>query len=78
MAVRNFWVDADIDGRATMLSGGPRAKDGGMTIKIRQRDNGGIFTATTALCFERNGYLFTKVYGCDGELLATVSSARDR
>ena len=76
MAVRNFWVDADIDGRATMLSGGPRAKDGGMTIRIRQRDNGGIFTAMKVMCYEENGYLFTSVYGAQGELLGTVQSER--
>ena len=29
MAVRNFYVEADIDGRQTMLGGGPRNKDGG-------------------------------------------------
>ena len=28
MAMRNFWIDVDIDGRKTLLSGGPRTKDG--------------------------------------------------
>lgn len=34
MAVRNFYVEADIDGRMTMLGGGPREKDGGMDTKV--------------------------------------------
>ena len=40
MAVRNFWVDADIDGRQTGLGGGPMSKDGGMDVTIYQRDGG--------------------------------------
>lgn len=42
MAVRNFYVEADIEGRETMLGGGPRNKEGGMTTNIYQRDDGGI------------------------------------
>lgn len=34
MSVRNFWIDADIDGRQTMLGGGPRSSDGGMDVTI--------------------------------------------
>ena len=40
MAVRNFWVRADIDGRVTPLAGGPRAKDGGFSLDIYQRVDG--------------------------------------
>lgn len=43
--VRNFWIDARIDGRSARLEGGPQAKDGGFSLVIRQRDNGGIVTA---------------------------------
>lgn len=38
--VRNFWFEADIDGRDTSMSGGPVAADGGMTIRIYQRVKG--------------------------------------
>lgn len=38
--MRNFWVDCKIDGRKTDLCGGPRSKDGGMEIEVRQRDDG--------------------------------------
>ena len=31
MAVRNFWIDGSIDGRATDVTGGPRSRDGGMS-----------------------------------------------
>lgn len=42
MNVRNCWVDADIDGRQSSLSGGPKAKDGGMYLVIRVREKGAI------------------------------------
>jgi hypothetical protein len=42
VAVRNFWVSADIDGRATELAGGPRNKNGGMTICLYMREDGCI------------------------------------
>lgn len=64
MAVRNFWIDADIDGRKTMLSGGPRAKDGGMLVNIYQRDDGGIHRALRIECMEcGDGTLKTVVLG---------------
>lgn len=62
MAVRNFWVEANIDGRETLLGGGPRAKDGGMSVNIYQRDDGSILRAINITCFvDRNGLLRTTV-----------------
>lgn len=40
--IRNFWIDVDIDGRKTRLSGGPKSKDGGFSMTICQRDKGQI------------------------------------
>lgn len=65
--VRNFWIDADIDGRATMLGGGPRSKDGGMDITIYQRDEGGIKRAFTINCRAYGNTLITSVYSCADE-----------
>lgn len=42
MSVRPFYVEADIEGRQTMLGGGPRRSDGDMTVYIHQRDEGSI------------------------------------
>ena len=64
--MRNFYLTADIDGRQTLLSGGPRAKDGGMTIELRQRDNGISVVSLYVRCFERNGTLVTNVVLPDG------------
>lgn len=62
MAVRNFWIDAEIDGRRTRLTGGPVSKDGGFSLTVYIRDNGGIEKAVRldARAFE------------DGELMLDV------
>lgn len=43
--VRNFWITLDVDGSKTQIAMGPRSKDGGFNLTIRQRDGGGIITA---------------------------------
>ena len=32
-AVRNFWLSAEVDGRRSLVTGGPRGKDGGITVE---------------------------------------------
>lgn len=66
MAVRNFWVEAFIDGRETVLGGGPRSRTGEMTVRIYQRDEGGIADAYRIECTERNGVLETTIYDGNG------------
>lgn len=77
MAVRNFYVEADIDGRQTTLGGGPASKTGEMTVHIHQRDDGGIVSdVVKVLCREHNGILTTEVYNNEGELVLTYESKR--
>jgi hypothetical protein len=67
MAVRNFYIDCDIDGRETRLAGGPRAKDGEMTIHLSQREAGEIVEDVVKItCREFQGVLTTTVYDNDG------------
>lgn len=40
MAIRNFWIDLEVDDRATSVEAGPRAKDGGFRLNILMRDSG--------------------------------------
>lgn len=68
MAVRNFWVECNIDGRSTSLTGGPQAKDGGMVITIKQRNEGGIITAMDILCKALD----------DGTLVTTVCTPNEQ
>lgn len=60
MAVRNFWVEANIDGRATVLSGGPQGRCGGMEINLYQRKNGAIAHIAVIKC-TANGKLKTEI-----------------
>lgn len=61
MSVRNFWVEVVIDGRKTVLSGGPRSKTGGMNIRIYQRDKGTITQPIYIDCRESHGQLSTYI-----------------
>jgi hypothetical protein len=49
--MRNAWVTVDIDGRATQLSGGPRAIDGGLDATFRMREHGGSVPALSVRTF---------------------------
>lgn len=40
--VRNFWLDARIDGRRSRFASGPRSRDGGFVLDIYMRDRGGV------------------------------------
>jgi hypothetical protein len=63
MAVRNFWIEVEIDGRKTKLSGGSQLKTGGMTIKLFQRNKGEITKALSVDCLANDlGILATEVF----------------
>ena len=40
MAIRNWWIKIDVDGRKNQVRLGPRCKDGGFSIDIYQRKDG--------------------------------------
>lgn len=42
MAVRPFYISSNIDGRKTLLEGGPKSGEGSITTTIYQRDKGSI------------------------------------
>lgn len=47
MAVRNFYLSAQADGRASEVTAGPGGKEGGMSLSYFQRDSGNILKAVT-------------------------------
>lgn len=75
MALRNFWVTADIQGRETDLEGGPRSKDGGMTVTVLQRKDGAKVEAVKVNCWERNGELYSRVQ-INGTVVGTFQTRR--
>lgn len=50
MSVRPFYVSSSIDGRMTLLEGGPQKKDGDMVTYHKQRSEGGIIDTFTVRC----------------------------
>lgn len=40
--VRNWWIELEVDGKKTKIGAGPRRKDGGFTLRIHQRNRGGV------------------------------------
>ena len=48
--VRNFWLNAEVDGRATDIATGPRRKDGGMYLNLYVRNEGDIERLLTIEC----------------------------
>lgn len=76
MAVRNFYVEANIDGRQTSLGGGPKSKTGEMTVRLYQRDDGAITDALLIECRERDGKLITEVYDKNHNLIFTNETMR--
>lgn len=69
-------MTAGIDGRKTKLCGGPRAKDGEMTVEVRQRDEGSSVVAFTLYCHELNGVLTTYVMDGSGKTVAKFTTNR--
>lgn len=77
MSVRNFWVEADVDGRETTLSGGPRSKDGGMYITLKQRSEGGIAVAFKIKCYvTQDGNLVSAVFDDEGQFITSFQTGR--
>lgn len=68
-SVRNFFIDAEIDGRAApIIVGGPKRADGGFKLKIYMRRDGQVFRAmliTGELIEDDNLYLKAVTYQKD-------------
>ena len=64
MAMKNFWIDAQMDGRKNNLRGGPsNARDAGFELKVRMRDEGESIVAYTIQGYaDSSGQLVVRVY----------------
>lgn len=72
MAVRNFWMEANIDGRSTVLSGGPKGRWGGMEINLYQRKDGAIAHIAVIKC-TASGKLRTEIMNGDDAMEVVYS-----
>lgn len=70
MITRNFWLEADIDGRATRLQGGPAGTDGGFTATVYVRcEDIVVTTAHVAGTVSADGKLELRVTPEPGDAL---------
>ena len=76
MALRNFWLEAQVDGRKTKLTGGPKNKTGGMHTKVYVRDRGASVLACKIVCRECDGDLIVMIYDKDGHLIHSNTTER--
>jgi len=77
MPVRNFWIEANIEGRQTKLRGGPRGKMDKMDITLYVRNNGEIYDAIDIICCPlREELLATRVWAGD-KIVANIITVRD-
>ncbi len=77
MAVRNFWLTAEVDGKKEPVATGPRSSDGGMTVKLFVRDNGESRRAVTLECdASADGQLVIRMAGPDGAVIQSFQFAR--
>lgn len=60
--VRNFWLVAQVDGRATQIATGPARADGGMRLTMYVRHAGEVVKSVSIDC----------VALCDGQLCLRV------
>lgn len=66
--VRNFWIELDVDGSKSRVETGPRNKEGGFSMVIRQRDGGDISTALVLRGYVlSNGQLVLDATSADGK-----------
>lgn len=78
MAVRNFYLKAQIDGRETLIGSGPRSRDGGMDVYIYQRHNCGGSSYPVLKIYSRafGDKLITYVVDEEGNTIKEIETVR--
>lgn len=75
MAVRNFYIDGQIDGRGS-LTGGPASKDGGINVVVKMLNHGDILTAAILSGFARPDGSLRLLISVPGHETITVETTR--
>ena len=70
--VRNFYMNADVEGYQNMISGGPRNANGTMSITVTQRNDGCVDEAVTIKCYR------TITVENEKEIVRLITSVRDK
>lgn len=77
MAVRNFWIETEVDGYKNPIGGGPKNKEGGFKTTITQRDKGSIERGIDIIGFaDSEGNLVLTVRDKNGSLIHESRTVR--
>ena len=76
MALRNFWLETEIDGRKTKLKGGPKSRTGGMRTKVYVRNRGASVLAYEIVCKEYKDELVIMICDKDDQLVCSNVTKR--
>ena len=76
--IRNFWIESTVDGVATKYASGPKAKDGGFELTIKQRVKGNIVTAyrISGIALQTGELSIQVANGSSGRVLDESTSER--
>ena len=67
--VRNFWIEIEVDGKTHKVACGPRSKDGGFRLVVKQRDDGCVIKAMEVQGFaDDKGNIRLDTFIGDGQL----------
>jgi len=75
--VRNFWIEAKVDGRKTPIAFGPQGKDGGFELTVHMRNKGEVERVLTMSGWvASNGMLCLSARTGDLALIANIERKR--
>lgn len=75
MPVHNFQVETEIDGRKTVMSGGPASATGGFATTVHMRGEGGSVETALRITGEAGKDGELRLYVCPGDPPCVVSGS---
>jgi hypothetical protein len=74
--LQNFWIDAEIDGRASRVSTRTKTKEGGFEVKVRMRDEGCVTNPVTVQGFAHPDGTLTLRVEIEGQETVYIQTKR--
>jgi hypothetical protein len=67
--MRNFWIESNVDGRANLVTGGPRCNDGRMSTRLYVNSDGNSTQALYVGCNPNGTKLDIRVQPFEGNVI---------
>ena len=72
--MRPFYLYAEVEGRKTPLTGGPRRKDGSLNVSVLVRDKGESICAYKIKCYSEGNKLKVDVINGNGTVVDSTET----